>query len=124
VPFRHLGRTRFGLDCAGLLIVCAAEVCRTRIVIEDYSAWPSPKEMRRLCNKILLKIKREELAPGDVVLLKTPAGVVHLGFYSGDTLIHASNDASLRRVVEHRLDEDWQRLIMGTYRMPAWDYEG
>lgn len=115
-PFRHLGRSRRGVDCAGLLIEVVRKVLGARVVVDDYPVWPDQKAMRQMCNQILFRLQAEILRPGDVALLYAPGvGVVHLGWFTGRTLIHASNEPQDGQVVETPL-EHWQ--LRGAYEVP------
>jgi murein DD-endopeptidase / murein LD-carboxypeptidase len=54
-----------------------------------------------------------DTAPGDVVLMKTGPGQLHLGVRTARGLVHA--DAGLRRVVERPGQPDWE--IVGQWRL-------
>ena len=117
VPFVHQGRTRHGLDCIGLL-VCAARDAGARI--EDRADYPRdpngrlPIELDRQFDAVDARI------PGDILLMRFAGEPQHIALYTGATLIHSY--ASIRRVVEHRLDIKWARRIVQTYRIreAAW----
>jgi len=48
VPFVHRGRTReLGLDCVGLLVLCAQELGRKILDYDRYGKNPNPKELLR-----------------------------------------------------------------------------
>lgn len=58
--------------------------------------------------------------PGDILLMRFAGEPQHIALYTGATLIHSY--ASIRRVVEHRLDIKWARRIVQAYRIKeaAW----
>lgn len=117
VRWLHMGRNAQGVDCVGLLIVTVHDVFGAWVAVEDYSPWPSPSMMRDMCNRILTPIRREEMLPGDVALLYAPGvGVVHLGWYAGKTLIHASNELHARKVIETTIHPEWN--LRGAYSVP------
>lgn len=118
--FLHRGRSCLGLDCVGLLIVTIQDVLGTWVEVADYPEWPNPQVMRDMCNLILIPLKREAINPGDVALLYAPGlGVVHLGWYTGKTLIHANNEAHAGKVVETTLHPDWN--LRGAYAVPRYE---
>jgi cell wall-associated NlpC family hydrolase len=116
-PFMHQGRSRHGLDCIGLL-VCAARDAGAHI--EDRTNYPRdpngllPIELDRQFDAVDARM------PGDILLMRFAGEPQHIALYTGATLIHSY--ASIRRVVEHRLDIKWARRIVQTYRIKeaAW----
>jgi cell wall-associated NlpC family hydrolase len=122
VRFMHSGRNRAGLDCVGLLIASYADVTGISVTIDGYSDWPCTMIMRKFLNQVMMPIRRHELGPGDAVFLRSGSRVHHLGIFTGNTLIHASNEIGLKRVVEVGVGPDDMAHVMGCYRFPQ--YEG
>lgn len=119
VRWHHMGRNRMGLDCAGLLVLTVYEAMGAWVEVSDYSPWPRPAQMRHACNQILRPKQREELTPGDVVLLYVPGlGVVHLGWFTGDTIIHSCSEPHARKVVETPISKDWN--LRKVYEVPCY----
>lgn len=116
-PWQHMGRNHYGLDCAGGLILPIYDVFGAWIEVSDYSPWPSPATMREICGKILLRASIREICAGDVVLLYVKGiGVCHMGWYAGTTLIHASNEAHARKMIETSIHSDWN--LRGAFSVP------
>lgn len=129
VRFVHQGRSAEGLDCLGLLLAVAD---RAGLVFENlpameidvprYGMRPDVALLKAKLDQFLLPIAEQELAPGDVVLLKVDGSPQHLGIISdypmaGEFgLIHAY--APVRKVVEHRYDTQWRRNTYACYRLP------
>ena len=119
--WRHRGRSAFGVDCIGLVVLSlrvAGIEMRDRL---DYGREPwndgLSREMREHFGQPVT-----DMQPGDVVTMRGigqpepgHVGVVaEAGGYL--TLIHSYNADSNTRVVEHRIDEHWQNRIAEIYR--------
>jgi len=114
----HRGRTRFGIDCIGL-IVAAVRAGGVEITDrQDYGRAPwrngLEREMRQRFGDPV-----DDLQAGDIVLIrwkdsKEPShvGVVATG-KNGFTLIHSSNTTA---VCEHDIDALWQSRIVMVFR--------
>ena len=115
-------------DCAGLVLCVAKEQGFLDWDIpSDYARTAEPHEMIDLCRKHLIEIKREDLGPGDLVVLRYP-DTNHIGI-CGDyppspkhvSIIHATAFFP-RKVVENRLDDMWLKAtggrITGCFRFP------
>lgn len=92
--FRLHGRNSSGIDCVGLIGFAFKE-----------SGLPSGYALRTADAAIVASYlrdarfrKRRLLKPGSVLLLDAGPAQLHLGLWTGESLIHA--DANLRRVVE------------------------
>lgn len=102
--FRPQGRDGMGLDCIGL----AAAALGLDEVGRDYAL--------RSGNLAALEAGLAEAglrpvgekAAGDVIVLRSGPGQLHLGVWTGDGLVHA--DAGLRRVVERPGPPPWPIL--------------
>ncbi len=120
VPFRHQGRTRLGLDCAGLLWAGIRDCGMENWDLEKhigYERIPDGKTVNRIMAALMDKVPAvdENLRPGNVVQLAYRTGgrdlVTHMGILTdwcgGLGLIHAYFPKG--EVVEHVFDEAWKR---------------
>lgn len=95
VRFRPHGRSpETGLDCIGL-VASAAEVADppSGYALRGGSVERLQTEMRAHGFRL-----HRNMVPGDVLAMRAGAAQLHLGIWTGTSLIHA--DAGLRRVVE------------------------
>ncbi len=122
-PFVHQARSRgVGVDCIGL-IVGAVQGCGLAVDDRaDYARTPHAGELARELGAQLERIDVADAAPGDVVLIAWRRAPMHVGLltdypHSGLALLHAIE--TIGRVVEHRLDDGWRRLIVAAYRVPG-----
>lgn len=107
----HQGRTRSGIDCAGLVLKVAHACDVFTFDTADYSRQATDESMLELCREHLEPAAMAEARPGDVAVMRFGSNR-HIGIfgdyqYGGLTLIHAYTAA--RRVVEHRFTDDWLR---------------
>jgi hypothetical protein len=120
VRFRHLGRSRRGVDCAGLLLGSMAAIGRPIVDLEAYGREPLGDGLRgMLVANLGEALPKAEMQPGDVALLRfrgEPTHVALLGdyLYGGCSLIHAY--AAVKKVVEHRIDAEWLGNIVEVFR--------
>lgn len=111
--FVHQGRSVHGLDCIGLVVLCADHVGVD--ISADYTNYS------RIPHGLLMPVMQENLIavdewePADVLLMKFKNEPMHVGIWTGDTLIHTYS--VLGKVVEHSLDEKWKRRIVQAYRI-------
>lgn len=124
VPFRHQGRTRAGVDCAGF-IVEMMKACG-----ELPSNYHEPANYGRSPSGHLIEIVRKycTVAPppafaAALVLIKWSFDRVpsHVGICTGETLIHSY--AGERAVIEHGYRGRWLRLTHSLWRLPGVRYE-
>lgn len=122
-PFAHQARSRgVGVDCIGL-IVGAVQGCGLAVDDRaDYARTPHAGELARELGAQLERIEVSDAAPGDVVLIAWRRAPMHVGWltdypHGGLALLHAIE--TIGRVVEHRLDDGWRRLIVAAYRVPG-----
>lgn len=119
-PFRHLARGPRFLDCVGLIVVARRDLgLSTENDKQHYGREPAADGLREQLQKEFGEPKTD-MRVGDVALIAyntiVPHHVAIIGdyLYGGFSLIHA--DGMEGRVLEHRLDEQWQKLIIETYR--------
>lgn len=126
VPWRHQGRSREGIDCAGLVIKVAHELGLFDFDTADYSRQAKDETMLALCREHLVDVALAGARPGDVPVMRFGTNR-HIGIFGdyvhgGLSLIHAYSNHP-RRVVEHRFGDDWLRLVqaqlIGVFRFPG-----
>lgn len=118
VPFKHQGRSRAGVDCAGFVICLAREL---GLVPADFDI----NGYRRVPDGTMLEACHQTLQPAagiddaHVLVLRFSVQPQHVAIpvpyrHGGTALLHALQQA--RGVVEHRLDATWRGRIVGAYR--------
>lgn len=123
VPWRHRGRTHFGVDCLGVVINACLHVA---IPIQDRrnygrEPWKDGLE-RELESHFGQALHKSEIQAGDIVLMRgegqpEPGHVGMIGEQAGElTLIHSFNADSNSKACEHRIDEAWMKRIVKVYR--------
>jgi len=101
VPFRHHGRDRHGVDCAGLVLRAMNDALGRGDEFMDYPQRPSPDVVRAAIARHADRITAADAGPGDVVLMDGGLRAVHVGVLTDRGVIHANGVTG--RVVEHRL---------------------
>jgi cell wall-associated NlpC family hydrolase len=119
-PWRHRGRSRAGVDCAGLVICVARRLGFAAPGVLAYDRLPPLDLIDRLLPQFCRPVAEPQ--PGDVLHLRLAGRPQHLGFaadyYGGGlSLIHATEKMAGGRVVEHGIDARWQRRIVGAWRI-------
>ena len=125
VPWRHQGRNRVGMDCAGLIICVAHDLGLSDFDTRAYGRLPQADRMRELMRKHCTELPAVKLSPGLVALMRFEAEPQHLAIiadyaYGGHGIVHALMQS--RRVVEHRLDDLWRSRIVALYALPNVEY--
>jgi len=111
VRYKHQGRTRFGLDCLGLVVRVAHDLGLTNEDSTDYGTVPDGRRLMREMDARLDIITNAQ--PGDVLLIRFDKNPQHLAIMTDKGIIHSY--AQVRGVVEHRLDEEWANRIVRSY---------
>lgn len=134
VPFKHRGRNRKGLDCAGLVWCAYDQLGVKHPDLSRYGREPHANGMMRVVlealgapvwqGKVGSFIARAQLAVGDVLVMRFDQEPHHMGIVGTDhlyglSLIHADGSPGVRRVVEHGLDQRWQSRICAVFRRAA-----
>ncbi len=124
VPYKHAGRNRMGVDCAGLLVKVAHELGVSNYDNTNYSPRPNQNEFLKALRGNLDRIGCKDLGHGDIAVFRAPIAPVHCGIVEVDKfgqswIIHSS--LSRRKVVREPLvGQQLGRLIMAfQYREPA-----
>ncbi len=123
VRWLHQGRTRQGLDCAGLVVRAAQDLGLPVNDVGGYSRIPNGGQMRAVmqaqCIELppatapragLIALMRFELEPQHVAIIATHP-------FGGLSLVHALTHE--RRVCEHRLDRAWLSRFVALYALPG-----
>lgn len=115
VRWVHQGRTARGLDCLGLVIRTAQDVGLTR---EDFTAYARIPDGGRLLAELRKRLQpAPRPQPGDVLVMRFDRWPIHVALCTDVGAIHAA--AQFRRVVEHRLDAQWQARVCGAFTLPG-----
>lgn len=114
VRWVHQARSRAGVDCVGLVIRVAHALGLSTYDTADYSRQPDPVRMRALLAEHLEPIAIAKAQIGDVLLMRFDIEPQHVAIVTDIGIIHAY--AQARRVVEHRVDDQWQSRIVGAYQ--------
>lgn len=123
-PFHHQASVRqVGCDCVGLIRGVALELGLPQGRFDDvryrgYSRVPSPGLLLRGLGECLTPITGglKVTLPGDVLLFRIDDAPQHLALRTDIGMLHAY--ARKRRVVEHVIDDTWQRRFVSAWRLP------
>lgn len=126
-PFHHQARLKkVGCDCLGLIVGVVDELelkdkNGVRLAAYDevtYSKEPDGEYLIKKLVDVLIEIPPEEMRAGDLALFKVRENPQHLAiltdYEGGFGMIHSF--APARRVVEHRLDDDWRARLVKVFR--------
>lgn len=116
-PFRHQGRIPgTALDCAGLAITVAQSLGVDTIDRQGYGTSPHNGQLKHTLDEQpgLMQVENDELAPGDLLLMRFGRDPQHLAIFTGQNIIHSYEAVGI--ACEHRLSEIWQRRIVAVYR--------
>jgi NlpC/P60 family putative phage cell wall peptidase len=126
-PFHHQARLKGkGCDCLGLIVGVVDELGLKDTygrLLSSYDEITYPKEpdgayLIEKLTDILLEVPIADARAGDLALFKVRENPQHLAIltdYEG-TLGMIHSFAPSRRVVEHRLDEDWKSRLLKVFR--------
>ena len=122
VPFRHQGRNKLGVDCAGVLVHCFQSLGLPHFDTQGYPRTPYDGTLEKILDAqpSLKRIFVSEAREGDVLVMrisKEPQHIaIHAGMHHGAVyIIHSSEQHG--GVVMHRADELWRARVIRAYRM-------
>ncbi len=126
-PFHHQARLKGkGCDCLGLIVGVVDELglkdsTGMKLAAYDevtYSKEPDGAYLIQKLTGILTEVPIADARAGDLALFKVRENPQHLAIltdYEG-TLGRIHCYAQARRVVEHRLDDDWKSRLLKVFR--------
>lgn len=123
VPYRHLGRTRSGVDCAGFILAVAEDLGIKTHAPSDYSNQPKGTTLLVPAEAQMWRMERTRIIPGDVVVFWawTPEEPSHFGIIGegphGVTTIHSFSKYG--KVVEQKWNRFWADHFVGIYNLPG-----
>lgn len=121
-PYKHAGRDRFGMDCAGLIIKVGHACGLTNYDTVNYPKRPVPKDFLREMGTHLVRLPKAEAQQGSILVLRGPRHPCHTVILEIDEqerrwIIHSY--APARKVIREALTpEQWMNCVM------AFDYTG
>jgi NlpC/P60 family putative phage cell wall peptidase len=126
-PFHHQARLKGkGCDCLGLIVGVVDELS-----LKDkhgqplagydevtYSKEPDGAYLTEKLTALLDEVPIAEAQAGDLALFKVRENPQHMAFLTDyeNTLGMVHSYAPARRVVEHRLDDDWKQRLVKVFR--------
>lgn len=118
--WRHRARGPWHVDCVGLAAVALAANGYTVDDRVDYAREPDGASLRA---ELRARFGDPVRTPrvGDIALFRGVTHPLHVGvfgdyFLGGLSLIHASNEPGIGRVVEVRFGGEWTRRFIEAYR--------
>ena len=119
--WRHRGRSRWGIDCIGLLVAAMEAGGHPMRDRRDYSRTPWKDGLEREMREHFgAPIQWDEAKPGDVVLMRwddssepSHVGILSDGLHTPLGLVHSY---SMTSVIEHDLDDAWCNRIIMVFR--------
>jgi cell wall-associated NlpC family hydrolase len=120
VPWRHQGRTRAGVDCAGLVVMVAHALDLSRYDYRGYSRRAHGQAFVEHFQLTMESLRVAEAAAGDVLVFADHAYPCHCGFLTGKWdqphLLHAH--ATRRKVIEEPYIGEWPAKVRFAFRFP------
>lgn len=115
VKWRHQGNTRDGCDCVGLLVSIGRDFGITVEYPTNYHHKPSDRlfldRILEFCDPIAMPYRQ----PGDFLFFRNPRDRTwHVAVQTEVGMLHSTVVA--RRVVEHRIDQEWLLRLRAVYR--------
>jgi cell wall-associated NlpC family hydrolase len=124
VPFVHQGRSRFGVDCVGLVLgVRNALEPWPEAMAEARTYRRKPEDGLMLMKALQYCRETDKPAAGVVALIRWPADTTasHVGILTPDTIIHAYERVG--KVLEVGFRHPWDAWTEKYFRLPGVRYE-
>jgi cell wall-associated NlpC family hydrolase len=128
-PWAHQGRSRLGIDCAGLVICVARDLGLVDAAFDvgGYPRVPDGKTLLAHCEQHMSRVEQSDMQPGDVVVARFDSDAQHFGFvvpyrHGGLAIVHAA--ARYGSVIETRLmfgTSPMSMKFVAAYSLPGVD---
>lgn len=115
--YHSMGRkVGVGLDCVGVVVHCAQAIQYPYVDCKRYSEKPGQKELFAYLDANFEEIELDKAQPGDILVFwfREKGVEQHLAMKSDLGMIHIYN--TVGRVVEHGIDEFWQKRLLRAYQ--------
>lgn len=113
VPWRHQGRTRFGIDCAGLIVLIGRKfsLLPSDYDVAGYSRRPNEFDFIKAFRDNMDERPLFEAQPGDAVTFIDGPYPCHVGILTikYDVLHFVHAYAGCRKTIEQPYTGEWQR---------------
>lgn len=123
VRWHHLGRSREGLDCVGLLLCAADDAGVPRPMDQAYARGRTGFDLCAVCEKIGRQINPADAQDGDILVFACGVFPGHLGIRTTidgrPYVLHAP--INRRKVVEEELINDLLASLRRAYRPTAFE---
>lgn len=117
VPFMHQGRSRHGIDCAGLLTCVAYDLRIKDVRVTDYGRLPDPDRARAIIEAHMDPVPFAQLQTGDALSFSIVHDVQHYGLVTElDPIRFVHAYQTVGKVVEQSLFGPWLRRLRRCYR--------
>ena len=121
VPWRHQGRSRLGVDCAGLVVLVGRGLSLADYDTQAYGRRPEGQGFVEHFRAAMAGITLPEAGPGDVLVFADAAYPCHCGFltvkHEVPHLLHAH--ALRRKVLEEPYAGEWPLKVKFAFRFRA-----
>jgi hypothetical protein len=119
VPYKHAGRSRFGVDCAGLIVKVAHDVGLSDYDSVNYPRRPVPEDFLREMRDHLVPVPVDQMGHGHVAVFREPKHPCHTGIIEVDEagrrwVIHAY--APARKVIREPLSSAREHNVVFVFR--------
>lgn len=114
LPWVHCARSsKDGVDCAGLIVVCAEAIGIEIPHLGDYDRLEPQSSLLGHVLKYCTMVS--DMQPGDLITMSWPSAPSHIVIYIGDDwFVHAIKPTG---VTQQQLIPYWRRRITGVYRL-------
>jgi len=131
-PFSHQGREKGRyIDCVGIPLLVAGELGVIDIegqpmhgdMYKTYGPDPAGQLVLECCQRHLIQKSLQQLAPGDVLVMRVESLPCHAAIYIGERhgaphIVHAYS-GGINKGVVHELDYRWRRRIAAVFEFPG-----
>lgn len=120
VRWQHQGRTRHGIDCAGLIVKVAHKFELSDFDVSNYPRSPKGYDFLKYFDEHMDRMKIDDYTPGHVVVLRDSIYPCHVAIiadrYGEPSIIHSH--AVYGAVREEEFSKEWQdkRLRIYSYK--------